>query len=97
MRFNREFFGSSSSKSKLLDAETRALEFGHFPVLFLAERFEVASSSEMKPQPDFYNCPDWLEGAGKRRPRIIHLGLRGDRCRHMTPKRGVRGGVEVEG
>ena len=53
MRFNREFFGSFSSKSKPLDAETRALEFGHFPVLFLAERFEVASSSEMKPRPDF--------------------------------------------
>lgn len=56
MRFNREFFGSSSSKSKLLDAETRVLEeSGHFPVevLFLAERFEVGSSSEMKPRPDF--------------------------------------------
>lgn len=55
MRFNREFFGSSSSKSKLLDAETRVLESGHFPVkvLFLAERFEVGSSSEMKPRPYF--------------------------------------------
>lgn len=55
MRFNREFFGSSSSKSKLLDADTRVFEFGHFPVnvLFLAERFEVAASSEMKPRPDF--------------------------------------------
>ena len=67
MRFNHVFFGLFSSKSKLLNAETRILESGHFTVkvLFLAERFEFQSSSKFKPRPDSRTSPTGWRALGR--------------------------------